>query len=103
MASPEARKAALDRRRRRVGEGVRESGVTRDLVELGPSARAIGVVDRERCAHALGDLRVGLARLAVRRDAEEHQRHRDHRDDHDDREEQKETAAEAHKRCYPGA
>ena len=70
--------------------------VAGDGVELLPGVGPVLVVDRERRPEPLGDLGVRLPGLAVRRDAEEHQRHRDHRDDHDDREEEQQTAAEAH-------
>ena len=92
-----------DRRRLRMRERGGQRRVARDPVELGSRARPVCVVDRERGAHRLRDLGVRLPRLAVGRDAEEHQSHSDHRDDHDDREEEEQAGSEAHNRCYPAS
>src|SRR5439155_23555147 len=57
---------------------------------------AVLAVQRKPHAQALRDARVGLPDLALRRDAEQHQRHRPHGYDDDDREEKKQAAAKAH-------
>src|SRR5205085_2185075 len=84
------------RRRSARPECALESRLARDAAKLRSGLGAVLPVQRKRHSQALRDARVGLPDLALRRDAEQHQRHRAHGYDDDDREEKKQAAAKAH-------